>query len=35
MSRIGNKKITLPASVTVTVNEGGNVVVKDLKVNYL
>ena len=31
MSRIGNKKITLPASVTVTVNEGQNVVVKGPK----
>ncbi len=30
MSRIGNKKITLPANVTVTVNDG-NVVVKGPK----
>ena len=31
MSRIGNKAISIPAGVTVTVNEGNNVVVKGPK----
>lgn len=31
MSRIGNKAISIPAGVTITVNEGNNVVVKGPK----